>query len=99
MTGLKKYTNTAVPPSFADHSFTLFPFAFRFLLMIRTLSLKMAQKLQVINKTTDFAKAVELVAQKIEEPGSDEVRIKQHYAGVNATDINIRGILKIEENA
>ena len=49
----------------------------------------MPQKLQVINKTTDFGKAVELVDIKLVDPEPDQVRIRQIYSGVNATDINI----------
>jgi hypothetical protein len=47
------------------------------------------KKLQVTNKTSDFRKAVEIVEVPIPTPGPGQVLVKNHYAGVNATDINI----------
>lgn len=47
------------------------------------------RKLQVFTKTTDFKQAVKLVEVPLVEPAADRVRVKQIYAGVNATDINI----------
>lgn len=47
------------------------------------------RKLQVFTKTTDFKQAVKLVEAPLVEPAADRIRVKQLYAGVNATDINI----------
>ena len=47
------------------------------------------RKLQVFTKTTDFKKAVKVVAVPLTEPEPDRIRVKQLYAGVNAADISI----------
>ena len=47
------------------------------------------RKLQVFTKTTDFKQAVKVVEVPLVEPEPDRIRVKQLYAGVNATDINI----------
>lgn len=47
------------------------------------------KKLQVTNVTTDFRKATVVVEVPIPKPGPGQVLVKNHYAGVNATDINI----------
>lgn len=47
------------------------------------------RKLQVIDITSDFRKAVEVVEVPIPEPGLGQALVKNYYAGVNATDINI----------
>ncbi|OTF70213.1 hypothetical protein BLA29_014518, partial [Euroglyphus maynei] len=49
----------------------------------------MYKKLQVFTKTTNFRQATKLVECPLIKPKDDEVRIKNIYAGVNATDINI----------
>ena len=50
---------------------------------------KTFKKLSVIEKTPDFRKAVRIVDSPLEPPKDNEVLIKNIYAGVNATDINI----------
>src|SRR5690348_16790373 len=47
------------------------------------------RKLQVVETTSDFRKAVRIVEVPLPKPGPGQVLIKNHYAGVNATDINI----------
>lgn len=49
----------------------------------------MFRKLQVFTKTTDFAKATKIVEAPLDNPKDDEVLVKNHYSGINATDINI----------
>ncbi|KAI2801338.1 Prostaglandin reductase 3, partial [Blomia tropicalis] len=47
------------------------------------------RKLQVFEKTSDFAAAVKVVESALVDPKPDQIRVKQIYAGVNATDVNI----------
>lgn len=47
------------------------------------------KKLQVTKLSTDFRKATEIFNLPIPNPGPGQVLVKNHYAGVNATDINI----------
>ena len=47
------------------------------------------RKLQVFVKSTDFVAATKVVTVPLVEPAPNELRIRQIYAGVNATDINI----------
>lgn len=47
------------------------------------------KKLQVTNLTSDFAKATAVVEVPLVDPKDDEVLVKNNYAGINATDINI----------
>lgn len=47
------------------------------------------KKLQVFTLSSDFAKATKIVDTPLREPKDDEVLVKNHYAGINATDINI----------
>lgn len=47
------------------------------------------KKVQVVKLTSDFRAATELKEEPIVSPGADEVRVKNSFAGVNATDINI----------
>ncbi len=50
---------------------------------------KTFKKLSVIEKTSDFRKAVKVVEVPLVPPQDNEVRVKNIYAGVDATDINI----------
>lgn len=54
---------------------------------------KTFRKLQVFTKTTNFVEAVKLVEVPLVEPEPNKIRVKQLYAGVNATDINITAAL------
>lgn len=47
------------------------------------------KKVQVVKLTSDFAAATEIKEEAIVSPGVGEVRVKNSFAGVNATDINI----------
>lgn len=47
------------------------------------------KKLQVTTKSTDFRIATEIFNVYIPKPGPGQVLIKNHFAGVNATDINV----------
>ncbi|CAG2104146.1 unnamed protein product, partial [Medioppia subpectinata] len=47
------------------------------------------RKLSVIKLTTNFAEAVKLVEQPLVTPADNQVLIKNIYAGVNASDVNI----------
>jgi NADPH-dependent curcumin reductase CurA len=47
------------------------------------------KKLVATSYSTDFRAAAELVEEKIPEPGPHEVVVKNRYAAVNATDVNI----------
>lgn len=47
------------------------------------------RKLVATTRTTDFREAAEIVEEPVPEPGPDEVVIRNRYAGVNATDVNI----------
>ncbi|KAH7643699.1 quinone oxidoreductase-like protein [Dermatophagoides farinae] len=49
----------------------------------------MYKKLQVFTKTTNFRQATKLVECPLVKPNDEEIRVKNIYAGVNATDINI----------
>ncbi|CAG2162885.1 unnamed protein product, partial [Oppiella nova] len=50
---------------------------------------KTFQKLSVIKKTSNFREAVKVVSVPLVAPGDDQVLIKNIYAGVNATDVNV----------
>lgn len=50
---------------------------------------KVFRKLQVFTKTTDFKAATKLVEVPLIRPNENEIRVKNIYAGVNASDINI----------
>lgn len=50
---------------------------------------KVFRKLQVFTKTTDFRAATKLIEVPLREPVEDEIRVRNIYAGVNATDVNI----------
>ena len=50
---------------------------------------KTFKKLSVVEKSTDISKAVRVVEVPLVPPQDDEVLIKNIYAGVNATDINV----------
>lgn len=50
---------------------------------------KTFQKLSVVKLTSNFGEAVKIVKEPLIEPGDDEVLIKNIYAGVNASDVNI----------
>jgi len=47
------------------------------------------KKLQVIKPSTDFRKATAIFEEPIPKVGPDQILVKNRYAGVNATDINI----------
>jgi len=47
------------------------------------------KKLQVTQISTDFRKATEIFEQPIPKPGPGQILVKNHFSGVNATDINI----------
>ena len=47
------------------------------------------KKVQVVKLTSDFGAATEIKEVPIVSPGAKEVRVKNSFAGVNATDINI----------
>ena len=47
------------------------------------------KKLSVFEKTPDFRKAVKVVEVSLIPPQDDQVLVKNIYAGVNATDINM----------
>lgn len=47
------------------------------------------KKLQVTKLSSDFREAVEVVEVPLKPPSSDEVLVKVHYAGTNASDINM----------
>lgn len=47
------------------------------------------RKLQVFVKSTDFRAATKLVDVPLVEPADDQIRVRNVFAGVNATDINI----------
>ena len=47
------------------------------------------KKLVATHATPHFAEAVQIVEEEIPEPGPGEVRVRNRYAGVNATDVNI----------
>ncbi|KAH9424821.1 hypothetical protein DERP_012307 [Dermatophagoides pteronyssinus] len=49
----------------------------------------MYKKLQVFTKTSNFRQAIKLVECPLVKPQDEEVRVKNIFAGVNATDINI----------
>ena len=53
------------------------------------MSTKLYRKLQVFTKTSNFKDAVRVVEVPLVDPPADKIRIRQIYAGVNATDINI----------
>ena len=50
---------------------------------------KTFKKLSVFEKTYEFRKAVKVVEVPLVPPTDDQVLIKNIYAGVNATDINM----------
>lgn len=47
------------------------------------------RKLVATKRTTDFRQAAEIVKEELPEPGPGEVVVRNKYAGVNATDVNI----------
>ena len=47
------------------------------------------RKLVATSHSTDFRAAAEIVEAEIPEPGPREVLVKNRYAAVNATDVNI----------
>lgn len=47
------------------------------------------RKLVATTLSTDFRKAADIVEEGMPEPGPKEVLVRNHYAGVNATDVNI----------
>ncbi len=47
------------------------------------------RKLVATQRTTDFREAADGVEEEIPQPGPDEVLVRNKYAGVNATDVNI----------
>ena len=47
------------------------------------------KKIQVVTLSSDFARATEIVEAPLREPKDDEVLVKNHFSGINATDINI----------
>lgn len=47
------------------------------------------KKLQVTKVSTDFREATSVFEFPIPKPGSGQILIKNHFSGVNATDINI----------
>lgn len=47
------------------------------------------RKLVATTRSTDFRKAAKIVEESVPEPGPNEVVIRNKYAGVNATDVNI----------
>lgn len=49
----------------------------------------MYRKLQVFTKTTNFRQATKLVKCALTEPNEEQIRVRNIYAGINATDINI----------
>lgn len=50
---------------------------------------KTFKKLQVTTVSTDFRKATTIFELPIPTPGPSQILVKIHFAGVNATDINI----------
>lgn len=49
----------------------------------------MYRKLQVFTKTTNFREATKVVEVELKAPNEEQIRVRNIYAGVNATDINI----------
>lgn len=47
------------------------------------------KKLQVFEPSIDFAAATRIVEVQLAPPGDGQILVKNLYAGVNATDINI----------
>lgn len=47
------------------------------------------KKLQVTVVSSDFRKATAVFEQPIPKPGPGQILVKNHFSGVNATDINI----------
>ena len=47
------------------------------------------KKLQVQKLSSNFAEATAVVEAPLVSPAAGEVRVKNHFAGVNATDVNI----------
>ena len=47
------------------------------------------RKLQVHHMSPIFRQAVKLIETPLERPSPNEIRVKNIYAGINATDINI----------
>lgn len=50
---------------------------------------KVFRKLQVFKITPSFREAVKLVEVPLDPPKQDEIRVKNIFAGVNASDINM----------
>lgn len=47
------------------------------------------KKLQVTKVSSDFRQATEIFELPIPKPGPDQILVKNHFSGVNATDINV----------
>ncbi len=47
------------------------------------------RKLIATTLTPHFREAAELVEEPVPEPGPGQLRVRNRYAGVNATDVNI----------
>ena len=47
------------------------------------------RKLSVVKLTANFAEAVKIVTQPLVAPAYNQVLVKNIYAGVNASDVNI----------
>lgn len=62
---------------------------FASLLHTSRMASKVFRKLQVFSKTPDFKAATKLVEIPLVEPSEKQLRIRNVYAGVNATDVNI----------
>ena len=50
---------------------------------------KTFNKLSVVKLTANFGEAVKIFKEPLIEPGENEILIKNIYAGVNASDVNI----------
>lgn len=78
-TALRRYSPCAIPVSILK-SVTLVESARK---------MSTYKKVQVVKLTSDFAAATEIKEEPIVSPGIQEIRVKNSFAGVNATDINI----------
>lgn len=50
---------------------------------------RISRKLVATRRTPHFREAAELVTETVPDPGPGEVLVRNHWAGVNATDVNI----------
>ncbi len=50
---------------------------------------KTYQKVSVVKLSTNFREATKVVEVPLVDPSDDQILVKNLYAGVNATDINI----------